>query len=76
MECIDAIEAAIGPCDAVEGFLVGQVMKYLWRFKLKGRPFQDLRKAEFYFRRLLAYTEAQESKRNGIPSAADGQRAT
>jgi hypothetical protein len=45
IECIDAIRSALGK----EGFIAwchGNAMKYLWRFKHKGKPLEDLAKAE------------------------------
>lgn len=35
IECIDAIKAACG--EHYEGYLQGNAMKYLWRYRLKGR---------------------------------------
>ena len=42
------------------GYLDGQVIKYLSRYRHKGHPIQDLRKAEFYLRRLIAELQADE----------------
>ena len=42
------------------GYLDGQVIKYLSRYRYKGHPIQDLRKAEFYLRRLIAELQAEE----------------
>jgi hypothetical protein len=36
------------------GYLDGQVIKYLCRYRHKGNPLQDLLKAEFYLKRLIA----------------------
>ena len=33
-------------------FLKGQVIKYMWRYRHKGSPSQDLKKAEWYRERL------------------------
>lgn len=52
VECIDAIESALGR----EGFIAyckGNVIKYMWRAGLKGAPTQDLEKAEWYRARML-----------------------
>ena len=52
VECLDAIEAALGP----EGFMAycrGQVLKYTWRAPHKGNEGQDYRKAAFYLNRLI-----------------------
>ena len=54
VECIDAIEAALGPAGFVD-FLRGQVIKYSWRLGHKGGPegsSQDAAKAAWYAERL------------------------
>ena len=53
IECIDAIEAACTGLDGQEGYLVGQVIKYIWRWKHKN-GLQDLEKAKWYLERLIA----------------------
>lgn len=52
VQCIDAIEAATCGLTGVEGFLVGNIVKYLWRWKHKN-GMQDLQKAEWYLQRLI-----------------------
>ena len=39
-------------------YLAGQIVKYISRYKHKGTPVQDLQKAEFYLKRLIAETKA------------------
>lgn len=56
IECLDAIKASMTP-EQFSGFLKGQVMKYMWRYELKALPLQDLQKAEFYLKRLIAEVE-------------------
>lgn len=51
VECIDAIEAALGPAGFIP-YLQGQVMKYIWRFEHKGNSVQDVEKALWYAERL------------------------
>lgn len=53
VECIDAIEAAVEGLDPQEGFLIGSAIKYLWRFKKKGKPIEDLQKAIWYIQRQI-----------------------
>lgn len=53
IECIEAIEAACTGLTGQEGYLVGQVIKYIWRWKHKN-GLQDLEKAEWYLERLIA----------------------
>jgi len=47
LECIDAIQAALGDAGFV-AYCRGNVMKYAWRTGLKGDPAADLRKAAWY----------------------------
>ena len=51
IECIDAIEAATGA--GFEAYLQGNILKYLWRYKYKSKPLEDLQKAEWYLNRLI-----------------------
>ena len=49
IECKDAIKSALVRCtDGYTASCLGQVIKYVWRFKLKGNPVQDLEKAAFW----------------------------
>lgn len=52
VECIDAIEAATAHLGGNDGFLTGQVIKYVWRWKLKN-GLEDLKKAQWYLQRLI-----------------------
>lgn len=54
VECIDAIEAAVTGMTGPEAFLVGQVLKYVWRFKRKNGV-EDLEKAQWYLKRLTEH---------------------
>lgn len=47
VECIQAIEAALGPQGFI-AFLRGQVLKYNWRLGHKDHPVQDAEKAQWY----------------------------
>ena len=54
VECIDAITSALSSYeDSVDSWLVGQVIKYLWRAPLKGKYEEDIKKAQFYLNRLI-----------------------
>jgi hypothetical protein len=53
VECIDAIEAALGP-DAFRAYCRGNALKYLWRAPYKGKEREDLAKARWYIDRILA----------------------
>jgi len=56
IEAIDAIEASMSQ-DEFQGYLKGNVMKYIWRYRYKGKPVQDLKKAEWYLKKLIASHE-------------------
>lgn len=60
IECIDALEASMTPVEYA-GFLKGQVFKYIWRYRLKGKPSEDLKKARFYLDRLIQIVENGEA---------------
>ena len=50
IECIDAEKAALG--DLFMGFLIGNVLKYLWRFRHKN-GLEDLKKAKWYLEKAI-----------------------
>lgn len=52
IECIEAIRASM-TADQFCGYLKGNIIKYLWRYELKGKMIEDLQKASFYLTRLL-----------------------
>ena len=54
IECIDAIKGMLNH-DEYIGYLRGNAMKYNWRFRYKGKPIEDLRKAGWYGERLMNY---------------------
>ena len=53
IECIDAIEAALGR-EGFVAFLRGQVIKYNWRLGHKDAASQDAGKAAWYAAKLVA----------------------
>ena len=58
MESIDIIEDAIQVAPTPkEGFLQGQVLKYILRVWLKDNPLEDLKKARWYLDRLIKSLE-------------------
>ena len=56
VECIEAIEASMS-AEEFQGYLKGNLMKYTWRYKYKGKPVEDLKKAEWYLKKLIASVE-------------------
>jgi len=59
IECIEAIEASMDK-DDFRGFLKGNIIKYVWRWKFKNGV-EDLRKADWYLQRLIK--EATSNKK-------------
>lgn len=57
MECIDAIKAATG--NDFDGYLAGNVIKYIWRYRYKNGS-EDLLKARWYLNRLIKEVIEQE----------------
>ena len=51
IECIEAIEAQLTN-EEYRGYLRGCCVKYLWRYRLKGQPLQDLEKCQWYLSQL------------------------
>jgi len=56
VECIDAIKAAVTGKPPYEAWLVGQIIKYVWRYEAKN-GLEDLQKARFYLDRLIGEVE-------------------
>ena len=61
VECIDAIEAAVTNLNGFEGVCVGNAIKYLFRWKLKG-GIESLQKARWYIDRLIYSLESEVKK--------------
>ena len=57
IECIEAIKAATDT--GFEFYLQGNIIKYLWRYRYKNKV-EDLKKAEFYLKRLISELEHGE----------------
>lgn len=73
-ECIDITQC--------QTFCVGNVIKYLWRYKDKGNPIEDLKKARWYARKAAMRHERTENSgkcgliiRKLVASATDLERA-
>lgn len=61
VECIDCIESAVANLNGFEGFLAGNVIKYVFRFKRKNGK-EDLQKAEYYLSKLMEMQEDNENE--------------
>lgn len=57
IECIEAIEAQL-TIEEYEGYLRGNCVKYLWRWKNKGGV-QDLKKCKWYLERLIELNDSK-----------------
>ena len=63
IEAIQAIEASMSSVE-FEGYCKGNILKYLWRFRYKGKPLEDLKKAQWYLSRLIDHMEEDASARS------------
>lgn len=54
IECIDYIKQQLGT-KGFEDYLEGQILRYMHRNRLKDENIQDLEKAEWYLKKLIAY---------------------
>ena len=59
IECIEAIEASMSR-EEYKGYLKGSVLKYVWRYQHKGKPVEDLRKANWFLDRLRSVVADEE----------------
>lgn len=57
IECIDYMKDNMAP-EMFMGYLEGNTKKYLHRFRYKGKPVEDLRKARWYLDRLIQEYES------------------
>ena len=57
VQCIDGIRAALG--NEFAAYCQGNVLKYVWRWKLKGGV-EDLRKAQVYLNWMIEAVEPQK----------------
>lgn len=58
VECIDAIEAAVTGLQGLEAVCTANVIKYVWRWKLKNGA-EDLKKARWYLDKLIKQVEGE-----------------
>lgn len=70
IQCIEAIEASMSE-EALMGFLKGNVMKYVWRYEKKN-GLQDLKKAKWYLKELIAHLELKEEPEEDDNGCKDG----
>ena len=53
IECIEAMKAMLTDEEFI-GYLRGNAFKYLWRYRSKGKAYEDLQKAQWYLNRLVS----------------------
>ena len=70
IECLDAIRASMTE-EAFKGFLKGNVLKYMWRYEKKFNPTEDLKKAQWYLKRLEEENEAHIKAKRMVPQDVD-----
>jgi hypothetical protein len=71
IECIDAIEAMLGPIGA-SAFRKGNAVKYIWRAGHKGPYVEDLEKARWYLdREIQKCTITSDEDVEGEPERGD-----
>jgi len=58
IECIEAIEESMTR-EAYQGYLKGNCQKYIWRMSYKGKPLEDLKKAQWYLQKLINSVEEE-----------------
>ena len=63
MEVIDVIEAFTFDLNGIEAVSVGNILKYVCRYKKKN-GLQDLKKAKWYLERLINHIEKLEEENN------------
>lgn len=62
IECIDAIKAATEGLTGFQGYLVGNAIKYTWRWSEKGTPVRDVEKAIWHLTYLKNDLEEMDKK--------------
>ncbi len=62
LETLDVIKGTMSS-EQFEGFLVGNILKYISRYKFKNGA-EDLKKARFYLDKLIAVTEVKKHSGN------------
>ena len=60
-ETIDVISDCM-TADEYHGYLKGNILKYVSRYKFKGEPLEDLEKAQWYLNRLIQEVSNGTSK--------------
>lgn len=70
VETIDVIKAFTQNCTGPESFYIGNIIKYVSRFKKKNGV-EDLRKAEWYLTHLIEYEDPDSYNKETRPESPD-----
>lgn len=70
-ECVDVIQELTAGASGPEGFLLGNVIKYLWRYRRKNGV-EDLKKARRYIEMLIRLYEDPAPCEKGLAGQDDG----
>lgn len=60
VECIDVVDDLTATLPPGDGYYVGAIIKYLYRYPMKGGA-ESLRKARWYLDRLISHVEKREA---------------
>lgn len=60
VECIEAIKSAVVGKDGFAGYLVGNLIKYVWRYENKNKV-EDLNKASWYLNKLIEHENGKNN---------------
>ena len=67
IECIVYLEDNMS-FEAFQGYLEGNCKKYLHRWRYKGKPVEDLKKAQWYLNRLIKHLEVPVENKEPVYS--------
>ena len=62
-ECKEILKEVLKDLDGYEGFCIGNVIKYCWRLKRKGKPVEDAKKAAFYINDCIEYMKLKDAEK-------------
>jgi hypothetical protein len=65
METIELIRNAMSSTE-FEGYLQGNIIKYISRYRYKNSPLEDVKKAEWYIKRLIQELDNQDYRPSDI----------
>ena len=73
IECIEAIEASMSD-EEFKGYLKGNVLKYLWRYRKKNKPKEDLEKANWYLNKLISLLPGDPVQVTNVKKSPDDKK--